>query len=45
MEFIITILVLVAVVAVGVGLYRHFKPEIDRARRIRRANRRGELDR
>ncbi len=45
MEFIITLLVLVAVVAVGVGLYRHFKPEIDRAKRIRRANGRGRIER
>lgn len=45
MEFLITLLPLVAVVAVGVGLYRHFKPEIERAKRIRRANRGGEIDR
>ena len=45
MELLITLLVLVAVVAVGVGLYRHFKPEIDRVRRIRRANRGGEIER
>lgn len=45
MEFLITLLVLAAVVAVGVGLYRHFKPEIERARRIRRANRGGEIER
>jgi hypothetical protein len=45
MEFLIPLLVLVAVVAVGVGLYRHFKPEIDRAKRIRRAHRGGEIER
>lgn len=45
MEFLITLLTLVAVVAVGVGLYRHFKPEIERAKRIRRANRGGEVER
>lgn len=45
MELLITLLVLAAVVAVGVGLYRHFKPEIERARRIRRANRGGEIER
>lgn len=45
MELLITLLVLAAVVAVGVGLYRHFKPEIERARRIRRANRAGEIER
>ncbi len=45
MELLITLLVLAAVVAVGLGLYRHFKPEIERARRIRRANRGGEIER
>lgn len=45
MELLITLLVLAAVVAVGVGLYRHFKPEIERVRRIRRANRGGEIER
>lgn len=45
MELLITLLVLAAVVAVGLGLYRHFTPEIERARRIRRANRGGEIER
>ncbi|XNY99490.1 hypothetical protein ACL90Y_06815 [Micrococcus luteus] len=45
MEPLITLLVVVALVAVGVGLYRHFKPEIDRAKRILRANRGGEINR
>ena len=45
MELLIPLLVVVAVVAVGIGLYRHFKPEIDRAKRIRRANRGGGIER
>ena len=44
-ELLILIVVLaVAVVAVSWAL-RTFRPEIDRARRIRRANRGGELER
>ncbi|MDY6055942.1 hypothetical protein [Micrococcus sp.] len=44
-ELLLTLIILaVASVAVGWGL-RTFRPEIDRARRIRRAHRGGELDR
>lgn len=41
MEWLIVLLVVVAVAVVGGWAYRTFRPEIDRARRIRRANRGG----
>lgn len=41
MEWLIVLLVVVAVAVVGGWGYRAFRPEIDRARRIRRANRGG----
>ncbi|WP_282447840.1 hypothetical protein [Micrococcus lacusdianchii] len=44
MDFLIVLVVLGALVAVGLWAFRTFRPEIDRARRIRRAHRNG-LDR
>ena len=44
-ELLITLLVLAAAVVAVVWAVRTFRPEIDRARRIRRANRNGELHR
>lgn len=44
MEWLIVLLVVVAVAVVGGWAFRTFRPEIDRARRIRRAHRDG-LDR
>lgn len=44
-ELLIVLLVVVAVVVAVVWALRTFRPEIERARRIRRANRGGELRR
>lgn len=45
MQWLIVLIVLVAVVGLVAWGARTFRPEIDRARRIRRAQRNGELDR
>lgn len=41
MELLLTLLVLVGLAVAGLWAYRTFRPEIDRARSIRRAHRNG----